>query len=304
MGLMYNSVRFLLEAGRGSECFTDTVTLGRQWLLHTDAPSLASLLSEYGYPTSEQQAEAIIRDGNGFCEPLFRALGARRVDSIDYSSFEAATITHDMNQPIPDHLKSTYTAVVDGGCLEHVFNFPVAIRNCMEMLAVGGKFLSITVGNNWMGHGFYQFSPELFFRIFEPANGFEMERLIVVDIMGGGHWYEVSDPSRVRRRVCAQTHGPIDLLIQARKIAEVPVFATVPQQSDYATAWEKSSGNVDSSRSSPSGNRAGASQPWNLARVKGIARQYTPSFALDLYRRARDRRASKQFDSEVFRMIR
>ena len=70
------------------------------------------------------------------------------------------------------HLKNKYTLVIDGGCLEHIFNFPVAIKNCMEMLQEGGHFIGITPANNLMGHGFYQFSPELYFRIFSKENGF------------------------------------------------------------------------------------------------------------------------------------
>src|SRR5438477_418150 len=79
---------------------------------------------------------------------------------------------HDMNEPIPDKFKETYTAVLDGGSLEHVFNFPVAIKNCMEMVKVGGHYLAITPANNFFGHGFYQFSPELYFTVLSKENGF------------------------------------------------------------------------------------------------------------------------------------
>jgi hypothetical protein len=90
------------------------LTLGRQSLDRTfTLQTLASLLSEYGYPAGADQAEAILRDEGGFCEPLFRFLGAHRIDSIDNSSYEGASIVHDMNQPIPDRLKSSYTAVIN-----------------------------------------------------------------------------------------------------------------------------------------------------------------------------------------------
>ena len=148
------------------------------------------------------QAAAILRDEGSFCEPLFRFLVPWRIYSIDNSSYEGALIVH-VRPLIPDRLKTSYTAVIDSGCLEHIFNFPVAMSNCMQMLAVGGKFLSITIGNNYMGHGFYQFSPELFFRVLDRENGFEMERMILFDSTGGAHWYEVSD------RVCwAPGRGP------------------------------------------------------------------------------------------------
>ena len=77
-----------------------------------------------------------------------------------------------MNLPIGDDLKRKFSVVIDGGTLEHVFNFPVAIKNCMQMLDVGGHFFVHTMANNFMGHGFYQFSPELFYRVFSPENGF------------------------------------------------------------------------------------------------------------------------------------
>ena len=147
----------------------------------------------------------------------------------------------------------------------------------MQMLAVGGKFLSITIGNNYMGHGFYQFSPELFFRVLDRDNGFEMERMILFDSTGGAHWYEVSDPKRVGRRVEARTKGPIELFVQARKIADVPAFTSAPQQSDYVVAWDRDAGGAGSASprrsiaptgdrgsgrsTGPSGSPSGSSRP-------------------------------------------
>ena len=65
-----------------------------------------------------------------------------------------------MNTPIYGSLKNRFSALLDAGTIEHVFNFPQAIRNCMEMVKVGGHFIQVTVANNFIGHGFYQFSPE------------------------------------------------------------------------------------------------------------------------------------------------
>jgi 2-polyprenyl-3-methyl-5-hydroxy-6-metoxy-1,4-benzoquinol methylase len=76
------------------------------------------------------------------------------VSSIDASDYENATYVHDLNVPIPDHLKGQFDLVDDGGTLEHVFNFPVALRNCMEMVKVGGHLLLNVPTNNFVGHGF------------------------------------------------------------------------------------------------------------------------------------------------------
>jgi 2-polyprenyl-3-methyl-5-hydroxy-6-metoxy-1,4-benzoquinol methylase len=65
-----------------------------------------------------------------------------------------------MNLPISETLRQRYSVVYDGGKLEHVFNQPQALKNCMEMVRVGGYFLQTNTANKFMGHGFWQFSPE------------------------------------------------------------------------------------------------------------------------------------------------
>ena len=300
MGLDSTAIELLLEAEQSAGFFSSIITLGRQELQHFDRQSLKSLLVEHGHPASDEQVEAILREGDGFAEPLFRFLGAEKVDSIDNSSFEHLSIIHDMNQPIPDGLRSSYKAVIDGWCLEHIFNFPVAIRNCMQMLAVGGKFLSECCGNNFMGHGFYQFSPELFFRVFDIENGFEMERMLLLDPGGGAHWYEVSDPKCVKSRVEAVTKSPVYLFVQARKVADVPIFASPPQQSDYSLAWKQAShGSVAAvHRSAPPPPEKA------IIRLKKLAKRTAPNFVKAMYRKTRDARVLRQYNPLYFKRIR
>jgi hypothetical protein len=203
-----------------------------------------------------------------YSEPLLQLLGARITDSIDYSDYEKATIIHDLNKPIGNELKNKYTAVIDGGTIEHVFNFPVAIKNAMEMLKVGGHYIGITPVNNTMGHGFYQYSPELFFNIFNSNNGFETKKIIIYthDEDGVSDWYEVVDPSKIKNRVMLVNNKPTYLLVMAQKTADVPIFATTPQQSDYQTLW--------AIRKALQENKA----PENESKLKFIYRKYTPKF--------------------------
>ena len=67
-------------------------------------------------------------------------LGAEEVSSMDFSDYEQSELVHDLNEPIPSEWRGRYDFVLDGGTLEHVFNFPCAIRNAMELVAVGGHF--------------------------------------------------------------------------------------------------------------------------------------------------------------------
>ena len=130
--------------------------------------------------------------------------------------------------------------MIDGGTLEHVFNFPMAIKNCMQMLDVGGHFFSHTMANNFMGHGFYQFSPELFYRVFSPENGFCVRRIVVFEQrVGRPRWYEAADPNDIGERVELINDRPTYLIVHAERIADVPIFAAPPQQADYSAHWSR-----------------------------------------------------------------
>jgi len=239
MGLDLNGVKFLLHARRMGVSFERTATIGRQTLLITPK-NLSSVLRRFGVACDSEMAERILTAADGYADELFRILGARDVVSFDASGYEGATQVHDFNRPIADEFKNKFSVVLDGGTLEHVFNFPTAIRNCMEMVEVGGHFLGITPTNNHLGHGFYQFSPELFFRVFSKANGFEMEQLAIYEETPDCPWYEVTDPEALRERVILVNDQPTMLLIRAKKTRDTEVWTKPPQQSDYSAAWSAS----------------------------------------------------------------
>jgi SAM-dependent methyltransferase len=182
--------------------------------------------------------------------------------SIDHSGYEGASVAHDMNLPIPEALYNRFDAVIDGGTLEHIFNVPVALANSMKMLRPGGRFYALTPANNHCGHGFYQFSPEFFFRVFAGANGFELEHLFAIEhpypgieLTSRRKVYAVSDPATVGGRVGLVTRRPVYLFVQALRRTQVEPFAEFPQQSDYASAWNPAR---ESSGTAP----AGGPEPW------------------------------------------
>jgi hypothetical protein len=208
MGFTEGTVEFLETADAD---FTTTMTLGRQ-AFHRTAH----------WPHGE------------FVDPFLVRLGAQEIRSLDVSDYEQATDICDLNDPLPDHLRRQFTAVIDGGTLQSVFNFVQALSNAMELVAPGGTLFVVAPCNNCSGNNFYQYSPDLFFRALSPDNGFEVRRLLVQDRRG---WYEVTDPMTVGRRLPFTTHGPARLHVQARRVSVVQPFALRPQQSDYQTLW-------------------------------------------------------------------
>ncbi len=240
MGLDINGTQFLLFAAAQGVRLEKMAMLGRQELKLGAAP-LMKIFQNFGRPIDTAAAEQLLKQNKGYAEPFLQTLGAREIHSFDVAAYEEATDLHDFNFPIPEIYKNSFDAVLDGGSLEHIFNFPGAIQNCMEMLKVGGHFLGITPANNFFGHGFYQFSPELYFRVFNESNGFEIVHLLAFEDVPDTNWYEVSDPEIVRQRVLLRNPDSTYLAIIARKTANVPLFKTPPHQSDYVNQWQGNS---------------------------------------------------------------
>ncbi|MBC7784520.1 MAG: hypothetical protein H7144_11845, partial [Burkholderiales bacterium] len=195
-----------------------------------------------------------------FAEPFFEMFGAKQVDSLDFSTFEGATVQHDLNQPLPASLLAKYDLVFDGGSLEHVFNFPQALKSCMEMVRPGGHFVQVSNANNFMGHGFWQISPELIYRSMNAANGFEVITVMVRELHGNGRtagkFHIARDPDELGWRVELSNRRPTYLITIAKRTGDGPIFAEPPQQSDYQRLWDTGDGAVAPTR--PPGLKANA----------------------------------------------
>jgi hypothetical protein len=233
MGIDLTGLRALQSAKRlcGAD-FTRVVMLGRQQIhfsLEERAalPIAADLASSYA-----QKIEA-----EGFAEPLFKALGAEVVDSIDASNYEGATIIHDANLPLPEEHWGQYTFYCDCGSMEHVFSTPQVIANIQALLRVGGKLMIVTQCDGYPSHGFYQFSPEFFYSVFEAGNGFDRTSVFVVRPRDG-RWFYVKNPASTGVRSSMGGIGSCYVVCLSQKTVSVERIAA--QQSDYAAgAWRQ-----------------------------------------------------------------
>lgn len=241
MAVDTQAFRLLLSARCAGADFSRTLTFGRQSYFpkpsHARRAITASGLS--------LDADALTALSHSYAEPFLTALGAQSVDSMDASDYEHATIVHDLNRPVPEHLHGSYSAVFDGGTTEHVYHFSQAIDNAIRLLAPGGHFISITTGNNLPGHGFFQISPELFFRVFSAANGFKIHAVLLTDIRPGRPFYRVADPADIRGRVEYTSRRPFYVAVIAQKVVPVETLRVLPLQSDYQATW--SAGDTTSS---------------------------------------------------------
>jgi SAM-dependent methyltransferase len=220
MGLDFKTAEFLLSEVELKGSFQRLLVLGRQNVTMTPF-EIAKV----------KELTGITLRPSGFADEFFRALGATDLLFLDRSAYEGAEVLLDLNQPLPPQYHARFDAVIDGGTLEHIFNIPVALKSCMEALVSGGRLTCFTPADGLMGHGFFQFSPELFFRACGSANGFEVERML---IWYSHRWYEARDPARVGHRVEASIGGPAILCVAARRCEIKPIFSEWPVQSDYA----------------------------------------------------------------------
>lgn len=172
-----------------------------------------------------------------YAEEFFRGLGAHAVDSLDASDFEGATVIADLNHPLPQDLRRRFTAVFDGGTLEHVFDIATALRSCLDCVELGGHYIAISPANNWPGHGFYQFSPELIFRCLSPDAGYEIRGAFVAELRRRQRWFAIPDPKSLGRRLYWRNRLPTHIVVVARRDRLVDLESYVPQQSDYLRRW-------------------------------------------------------------------
>lgn len=239
MGIDVNGAQLLVRARQSGVSFARMAMLGHQ-SLHCNRPALVSVLRNAGCELSRDFVRSLLDPTNEYADEFFRVLGAREMVVIDASDYEGAQIVHDMNRPVPASLHSCFDLVLDSGTLEHVFDVLTALRNAAEMVRPEGRFISITMANNFCGHGFYQFSPELFYRFFSSKNGYAVESCIAWDGTFRSRFYRVSDPDIVQSRVNLESDcGGVYMAVQARRLGDVS-RGFIPQQSDYVRLWGQS----------------------------------------------------------------
>jgi hypothetical protein len=242
MGISTGIAMLLTRAREQGARFGDVLTIGRQSLAIPNS-ELQVMASRLGVPEIDWSTFA----GDGFAEDFFRLLlGARSVSSIDYSDYQHVDIVHDLNTAVPTSLEGRFDAVVDGGSLEHIFDVKQTLSNYMNMVSLGGRLFITTAANNLCGHGFYQFSPEFFYRTLNRANGFVVNDVILIETHllsaeASRHFrfYRVVDPAVVDRRVRLLSKKPVIIFLDATRVSNELPFREPPIQSDYRRKWKR-----------------------------------------------------------------
>jgi hypothetical protein len=168
-----------------------------------------------------------------YCEDFLKAeFGAVVVESFDKSDYEGATHIVDMNRPL--QVDSAFDTILDGGCLEHIYNVPQALINISQLCAEGGQILHVLPANNLCGHGFWQFSPELFFSLYSAQNGYRDTQVFLAEVANEDEWYEVSKPQNGMR---VEIVSSSSVFVMVRTVRTGKFSHEDVEQSDYLHVW-------------------------------------------------------------------
>lgn len=242
MGIDTASLHAILKSFRYVKNRNKILTLGRQQI-HIPINTVADICTEYKVANFNSNSTGMY----SYCEKFFEnALGCQQpVMSIDYSEYEKCMIVHDMNRSIranPLMAGQKFDYIYDGGTIEHVFNLPQVLENVINLLEDDGIFCSVTCNNNFSGHGFYQFSPELFYRAFSADYGMCVEEMFLAqNHTHPTEWIKLEQPSKQIPRIENKFDSklPVYIITIARKLSSAHKKKSLLDYPPYQYGYEE-----------------------------------------------------------------
>lgn len=185
MGIAKGAAKVLLKEASRRPFEGRLLTLGRQdiWFSYESLQKMAMefgvKLSDPGDITLSHKPIFAVR-GYLSDDSFFRSLGFSESKVLDFSNYESAHYIFDLNSTeVTEHLLEAFDVIIDAGTVEHVFHIPNALNNIYKMLRQGGRIIHLSPSSNHIDHGFYMFSPTLFWDFYK-ANRFEISNFQVL----------------------------------------------------------------------------------------------------------------------------
>ena len=235
----------LIETVHEHQLSGDFIMLGRQRWVGTRKGKSAKLLKEtletYLPGLSEENLQ---NPDDIYTETFFKALGFDRVESMDISEFEGASVIQDLTDHLAPSLVERFDVVYDGGTCEHIFNLPKAYENIDKMIKPGGVLIGHSPCNNWINHSFYQINPEMVYGYWEKAMGYEVLHLTLQPLLPNfaDKIARTTNPNetgkRPRIRGDLPKNSPIILNYAVRKPTGAAERSDGVYQTDYIAKWK------------------------------------------------------------------
>ena len=231
MALTFHTFQFLKKLNNEKFFFGETLSLGRinNLISKDEFKKLNIKKNEYTYE------DKILMQNFNFLS----------LNYLDFSSFEDADIICDLNKPI-ENINRKFDTILDFGTSEHVFNINQCLKNIANLCKINGHIIQCLPANNNCGHGFWQFSPELFFKIYNKKNGFDNTEIFIIDLFDKNNWYQVNQ-QKSGERLELSSSEPLYILVKTKKISS-SLFEDI-NQSDYEYQWSGQSNNIKINKS-------------------------------------------------------
>ena len=205
MALTFHTFKFLEKLKKENHFFGETLSIGR----------LNNLIKK-----DEFKKLKLDFSDDFFADRLLcNNFEITSLNALDYSSFEDADIIQDLNKPIVN-IEKKFDTILDFGTSEHVFDVSQCLKNISNLCKKGGIILHCLPANNNCGHGFWQFSPELFFNIYSQKNGFKETEIILINLFDKKNWYLVNKQKK-GDRLELNSSEPLYLLVKSKKVNEI-----------------------------------------------------------------------------------
>jgi len=184
MGILKPHIHlFCLEQKRHPIIRGDVLTLGQQQVYGT-LSDIRHILAFHSLPAAELPAgfdtsskipglKGTRYETHPNAQTLLTLLGADHVYAADISPREKPDFLIDLGEPVDVSYHARFDTILDVGTLEHVFDIGTALKNIVRMCRKGGNVILIHPSSGAIDHGFYQFSPTLYFDFFS-SNGFSV----------------------------------------------------------------------------------------------------------------------------------
>jgi hypothetical protein len=185
MGLTHSVVALLIKEHKIKPFAGPVLTLGRQavWVTSIEiGKMLAStgILPQDIANHSDVSTKIPSQPGKYIADSaLFQLIGIKPLEAMDVSDYEHGDIIADLNLPVSTDLHNRYNLIVDGGTLEHIFDIRQAMTNINLMVKPGGRVIHISPAANFIGHGFYSFSPELFYEYYSTNQFINLKAYLI-----------------------------------------------------------------------------------------------------------------------------
>lgn len=168
MGFDRVTVEFLLHEHRHKPITGKLLTIGRQTVGLTPQQAI-ELIKESGTSLRDDAVMEIDKltvhtpAEGGFISDvaLFSLFSTAKVAALDVTDYEGAEYIHDMGVPIPPSLKEQFDFIINGSCLDNIFDPATAIKNVSKMLKPGGRTLDFEWSNSH-ATAYLKYSPDWF----------------------------------------------------------------------------------------------------------------------------------------------